>query len=256
MAAHSGSASSVPSLPPPRPKSPPEYPDLYGKRREMARVQVLEREIGFLEEELKSVEGLHPASRCCKEVADFTVANADPFIPLSLFQAETGRIGGHGTSGSGFVEGRVLTSLGFLGYAVAVILERPHAAETVVSVGFLRARIALVAQAAPLVAQTALLVVQTAPLVAQTAPLVSRTAHAAQSAPLVARTAHVAQTAPLVAQTVHVTRSAPLVAQTVHVARSAPLVAQTVHVARIAPLVARTGPVAQLAHVYRIAHVA
>lgn len=49
MAAHSGSASSVPSLPPPRPKSPPEYPDLYGKRREMARVQVLEREIGFLE---------------------------------------------------------------------------------------------------------------------------------------------------------------------------------------------------------------
>lgn len=49
MAAHPGSASSVPSLPPPRPKSPPEYPDLYGKRREMARVQVLEREIGFLE---------------------------------------------------------------------------------------------------------------------------------------------------------------------------------------------------------------
>ncbi|CAH8370645.1 unnamed protein product [Eruca vesicaria subsp. sativa] len=37
------------SLPPPRPKSPPEYPDLYGKRREAARVQMLEREIGFLE---------------------------------------------------------------------------------------------------------------------------------------------------------------------------------------------------------------
>lgn len=35
--------------PPPRPKSPPEYPDLYGKRREAARVQMLEREIGFLE---------------------------------------------------------------------------------------------------------------------------------------------------------------------------------------------------------------
>lgn len=40
---------SVPSLPPPRPKSPPDYPDLYGKRREMAKVQMLEREISFLE---------------------------------------------------------------------------------------------------------------------------------------------------------------------------------------------------------------
>lgn len=49
MAAHSGSSSSVPSLPPPCPKSPPEYPDLYGKRRELAKVQVLEREICFLE---------------------------------------------------------------------------------------------------------------------------------------------------------------------------------------------------------------
>ncbi|KAK6152016.1 hypothetical protein DH2020_014651 [Rehmannia glutinosa] len=41
--------SSVPSLPPPQPKSPPEYPDLYGKRRELAKVQMLEREISFLE---------------------------------------------------------------------------------------------------------------------------------------------------------------------------------------------------------------
>lgn len=41
--------STVPSLPPPLPKSPPPYPDLYGKRRELARVQMLEREIGFLE---------------------------------------------------------------------------------------------------------------------------------------------------------------------------------------------------------------
>ncbi|KAL2458910.1 Guanine nucleotide-binding protein subunit gamma 3 [Forsythia ovata] len=40
---------SVPPLPPPRPKSPPKYPDLYGKRRELAKVQILEREIGFLE---------------------------------------------------------------------------------------------------------------------------------------------------------------------------------------------------------------
>lgn len=48
-ASKSGCSSSVPSLPPPRPKSPPKYPDLYGKRREMAKVQMLEREIGFLE---------------------------------------------------------------------------------------------------------------------------------------------------------------------------------------------------------------
>lgn len=44
-----GSSAGVPSLPPPRPKSPPEYPDLYGKRRELAKVQMLEREISFLE---------------------------------------------------------------------------------------------------------------------------------------------------------------------------------------------------------------
>lgn len=48
-AARTGCSSSVPSLPPPCPKSPPEYPDLYGKRRETAKVQMLEREIGFLE---------------------------------------------------------------------------------------------------------------------------------------------------------------------------------------------------------------
>ncbi|GKV17939.1 hypothetical protein SLEP1_g28387 [Rubroshorea leprosula] len=49
MAAPPGGSSAVPSLPPPSPKSPPRYPDLYGKRREMAKVQMLEREIGFLE---------------------------------------------------------------------------------------------------------------------------------------------------------------------------------------------------------------
>ncbi|XP_022731157.1 guanine nucleotide-binding protein subunit gamma 3-like [Durio zibethinus] len=83
MAARSGGSSSVPSLPPPCPKSPPEYPDLYGKRRETAKVQILEREISFLEEELKSVEGLQPASRCCKEVTDFVMAKSDPLVPTS-----------------------------------------------------------------------------------------------------------------------------------------------------------------------------
>ncbi|CDY16550.1 BnaC09g37230D [Brassica napus] len=92
-----GSPLAKPSLPPPRPKSPPEYPDLYGKRREAARVQMLEREIGYLEAKVvdllnlgsyyiqqgenKFIEGAQPASRCCKEVSDFVVANSDPLIP-------------------------------------------------------------------------------------------------------------------------------------------------------------------------------
>ncbi|KAI4344617.1 hypothetical protein L6164_011822 [Bauhinia variegata] len=83
MATSISRSSTVRSLPPPSPKSPPEYPDLYGKRREMARVQMLEREISFLEEELKSVQGLQPASRCCKEVAEFVLANSDPLLPTT-----------------------------------------------------------------------------------------------------------------------------------------------------------------------------
>ncbi|XP_039033386.1 guanine nucleotide-binding protein subunit gamma 3-like [Hibiscus syriacus] len=78
-----GSTSSLRSLPPPRPNSPPEYPDLYGKRRETAKIQMLEREISFLEEELKSVQGLQPASRYCKEVTDFVMAKSDPLAPTS-----------------------------------------------------------------------------------------------------------------------------------------------------------------------------
>ncbi|KAL8102699.1 hypothetical protein AgCh_027286 [Apium graveolens] len=75
--------STLPSLPPPLPKSPPPYPDLYGKRREFARVQMLEREIGFLEEELKTVGRIQPASRSCKEVADYVMANSDPLVTKS-----------------------------------------------------------------------------------------------------------------------------------------------------------------------------
>ncbi|XP_061368559.1 guanine nucleotide-binding protein subunit gamma 3-like [Gastrolobium bilobum] len=72
-----------PSLTLHSPKTPPGFPDLYGKRRDMARVHMLEREISFLEEELKSSEGLQPASRCCKEIADFVMANSDPVLPTS-----------------------------------------------------------------------------------------------------------------------------------------------------------------------------
>ncbi|XP_015931583.1 guanine nucleotide-binding protein subunit gamma 3 isoform X2 [Arachis duranensis] len=78
--ATAASSSSLPSLPPPSPKSPP---DLYGKRRDTARLHMLDREITFLEVELKNVEALQPASACCKEVADFVVANSDPLLPSS-----------------------------------------------------------------------------------------------------------------------------------------------------------------------------
>ncbi|XP_022756420.1 guanine nucleotide-binding protein subunit gamma 3-like [Durio zibethinus] len=91
MAARSGGSSFVPSLPPPCPKFPPEYPDLYGKRRETAKIQMLQREISFLEEELKSVESIQHASRCCKEVTDFVMANSDPLIPTSQKNQKTRR---------------------------------------------------------------------------------------------------------------------------------------------------------------------
>ncbi|GKE34445.1 hypothetical protein Tco_1453767 [Tanacetum coccineum] len=43
------------------------FVDLYGKRRQIAKVQVLEREIGLLQDEIKSLAELELASRCCKE---------------------------------------------------------------------------------------------------------------------------------------------------------------------------------------------
>ncbi|GAA0187473.1 hypothetical protein Leryth_007340 [Lithospermum erythrorhizon] len=72
-----GASPMQPSLPPPKPKSPP---DLYGKRRELAKVQTLEREIGILQDELKYFDGLPSASRPCKEVTDFVMAKPDPLI--------------------------------------------------------------------------------------------------------------------------------------------------------------------------------
>ncbi|XP_047333949.1 guanine nucleotide-binding protein subunit gamma 3-like [Impatiens glandulifera] len=89
MTAASGGSSPVLSLPPPRPKSPPAYPDLYGKRRELLKAQMLERDGVYLEEELKFVGGLQPASLGCKEVVEFVTANSDPLMPIS--QRRSGR---------------------------------------------------------------------------------------------------------------------------------------------------------------------
>ncbi|KAI5422364.1 hypothetical protein KIW84_045712 [Lathyrus oleraceus] len=50
------------------PKSPlPGFVDFHGKRKQIVKIQALEREINLLQEELKSLEGLHSASTCCKE---------------------------------------------------------------------------------------------------------------------------------------------------------------------------------------------
>ncbi|OAY36400.1 guanine nucleotide-binding protein subunit gamma 3 [Manihot esculenta] len=76
-------SSSLAAPPPLRPKSPPGGLDLFGKRRQLVKVQILEREIGLLQEELKTVEGLQPASSCCKELDDFIGAKPDPLVAIN-----------------------------------------------------------------------------------------------------------------------------------------------------------------------------
>ncbi|KAL6593699.1 hypothetical protein ACP70R_048600 [Stipagrostis hirtigluma subsp. patula] len=66
----------------PRPKSPPASPDPCGRHRLQLAVDALHREIGFLEGEISSIEGVHAASRCCKEVDEFVGKNPDPFIKI------------------------------------------------------------------------------------------------------------------------------------------------------------------------------
>ncbi|CAK7352428.1 unnamed protein product [Dovyalis caffra] len=108
--ATTGGSSSLPSLPPPCPKSPPEYPDLYGKRREMAKVQMLEREIGFLENVRAAVNAIYVTA-----------------LPASAAQLE---------SGGGAALVLVLDP---------IAVERSHAAGAAAIVNYLHAEIALVA---------------------------------------------------------------------------------------------------------------
>ncbi|CAL5195768.1 unnamed protein product [Lathyrus oleraceus] len=62
------------------PKSPlPGFVDFHGKRKQIVKIQALEREINLLQEELKSLEGLHSASTCCTELDDFVGSISDPF---------------------------------------------------------------------------------------------------------------------------------------------------------------------------------
>uniref|UniRef100_J3LPN3 G protein gamma domain-containing protein n=2 Tax=Oryza brachyantha TaxID=4533 RepID=J3LPN3_ORYBR len=67
----------------PRPKSPPAAPDPCGRHRLHLAVDALHREIGFLEDEINSIEGIHAASRCCREVDEFVGRTPDPFITIS-----------------------------------------------------------------------------------------------------------------------------------------------------------------------------
>ncbi|RDY03491.1 Guanine nucleotide-binding protein subunit gamma 3, partial [Mucuna pruriens] len=106
-------------LPLPSPKAPPGYPDLYGKRREMAKIQMLEREISFLEEELKSSEGLQPASRCCKEIADFVMANSDPLLPMCKKNRRSLRSPALSCLGSGV--GAVMVAVSTANHAIAAV---------------------------------------------------------------------------------------------------------------------------------------
>ncbi|KAF3324146.1 Guanine nucleotide-binding protein subunit gamma 3 [Carex littledalei] len=84
---------------PPRPKSPPKYPDLCGRRRLQLEVQILNREIGFLQEELQSLEGIQPVSRCCKELNEFVGTKPDPIIPVYEIRRDMGPVACGGGSG-------------------------------------------------------------------------------------------------------------------------------------------------------------
>ncbi|XP_076905724.1 uncharacterized protein LOC143561553 [Bidens hawaiensis] len=64
---------------PPKPKSPPPG----GKQKQLSKVvNILETQIHFLHEELKSIETLQPASFCIKEVTNYAVANPEPLITV------------------------------------------------------------------------------------------------------------------------------------------------------------------------------
>ncbi|XP_042413323.1 guanine nucleotide-binding protein subunit gamma 3-like isoform X2 [Zingiber officinale] len=68
--------------PPPQPRSPPRIPDLCGRQRLQAHLHLLRGQIAFLEEEIQSIEGLQPASMCCKEVEEYVEMIPDPLIPI------------------------------------------------------------------------------------------------------------------------------------------------------------------------------
>ncbi|GMH18108.1 hypothetical protein Nepgr_019949 [Nepenthes gracilis] len=126
---------STPSLSPPCPRSPPSYPDLYGKRRELAKLQMREREGSFLLEELKLVEGIPPASKCCKDFSIAAAATAAAAAAAATYVTAVAR----GPSG----DSRFLAS--------TAAVRRYHAPKVVADSSFLRARAAIAMQVDALV---------------------------------------------------------------------------------------------------------
>ncbi|GAB2294639.1 Guanine nucleotide-binding protein subunit gamma 2 [Dionaea muscipula] len=55
--------------------------DTRGKHRILAELKRLEQEIGFLENELKNLENLEPASAACEELLGFVKTIPDPLLP-------------------------------------------------------------------------------------------------------------------------------------------------------------------------------
>lgn len=52
-------------LEPPKPRSPPRYPDMCGRRRLQLEVQILDRELTFLKDELHLLEGAQTSLTFC-----------------------------------------------------------------------------------------------------------------------------------------------------------------------------------------------
>ncbi|XP_057822034.1 guanine nucleotide-binding protein subunit gamma 2 isoform X3 [Cryptomeria japonica] len=62
------------------------YLDICGKHRKQVELNRLTKEISLLEEELKTLEGLPPASKCCTEVVEFVGKHSDPFLPFTIIK--------------------------------------------------------------------------------------------------------------------------------------------------------------------------
>ncbi|KAF5793427.1 putative G-protein gamma [Helianthus annuus] len=129
------------------------FVDLYGKRRQVAKVQVLEREIGLLQDEIKSLAELEVASRCCKELEDYVEATPDPLVVMFVVDPEAaGKIFGeklarcYGVVAVVAVATQKTDARVFHVQKAAVVgvVERRHVAQDVASVPSLHATVAAI----------------------------------------------------------------------------------------------------------------
>ncbi|ERN12627.1 hypothetical protein AMTRI_Chr01g136180 [Amborella trichopoda] len=59
------------------------FEDFHGRRWKEAVISRLNQEIKFMEEELKELDGLAPASTTCKEVIQKVETAPDPLLPIA-----------------------------------------------------------------------------------------------------------------------------------------------------------------------------